>query len=382
MRKYVLDIYVSLSLIILPLVTCIYFGLNLTPLIHISEKTAIVGANLWSEPVYYLKNGGYDGQYYYLESIDIKNELKYVPPGYYVRILMPAIVYLATTLTGVFSTSVILFGLNFLYLLLAWILVKKVYQINGTEKIYQTLFINVGILTAYKYGLTEPLATLFLILAIYIYEFFIQRKYGIALFVVSLALVLIARDAFVYAILGMFIYFLFTKKLKLATGTAFSVAIFLFFKKFLLGAGGSEPLTLFMLNSFPAHVLPLLNEGSSGLINFTLSCFFMFWLIVVAVVLFRKTKIFLNSNIYVFMCLTAILFLGFFNPTSAWTNISGVGRHLACLFPFLPIALTSARINSLTKKIIISGNVVFTVIFYLWFFKSLLQKFYILYPQG
>lgn len=335
---------------------------SVSAMFNINKQVAINSKIKFQRPVKVLDHGGYDSQYYLIHSYDLQNKSGVVPPEYASRLLIPSIVHFLGLVFNFTYNPELFLIINFIGLIFALKTLAQLYQINipNLPLMSTLLFLpNIGLLTSFRYQLTETVSAALLLSSFLLLEK-VEDNFTWLLFILLIALSLLTREAFIYAPMGLGFFAIANKKWRMALGLILASLPVLIVRKFIIAI--ESPLPLFSFSSI--YNFAILNINNSSPLLFIQSN--LFWIMIVFLLLSLYFIIinFERSNPFQFMALSMILFLGFFNPTSAWSNITGVGRHLALLFPILPLAIRKES----HLKILLILNLVCIIIFFVWFF--------------
>ena len=335
---------------------------NISAMFNINKQVAQDSRIKFDRPLKVLDHGGYDGQYYLMHSYDLKNKSGVVPKEYASRIFIPSIVHVIGSFFNFSYNPEIFLAINTICLFLLYEILIILFKKNAIQTTLLSgllFFPNIGLLTSFRYQLTEIVSATFLFCSFLLIEKIEKLQYWI-LFIILVSCSLLTRDAFIYAPLGLGVYSLVNRKWKLSLGLIFSTLPMLVVRYMTMGTKSDLPLiSLSSIYQFAITSIDFSNPLTIIKTN-------LFWILVILLVLslYFILKDFKKANPYQYIALFLIVFLGFFNPTSAWSNITGIGRHLAILFPILPLAIQKHS----QLKILQLINVVCIFIFFTWFF--------------
>ena len=340
-------------------------GGDITSLFFISRDVAENSEVDFARKIKVLDEGGYDGQYYLIHSYGLLEPSKVMPSPYRSRPLLPLIV----SFFGLPKYNPELFVMiNSICLLASLFLLSRFYQnyLSHEQQLWAHSFLlNLGMLTSFRFQLTETLALVLFLLVCFLC---LKKKESLGTYLlISLvaALALLARDAFVFALAGLGVFSLIMRRWALSGSLIISLFPILWIRHLFIT--GDDKLPLINLFSIYDYAIKRVSFDS---LYFAVSSN-LFWVMIIFLS-FATYSIARNLNredkpqwLFGLCCLFSIIFLGFFNPTSAWGNISGVARHLAVLFPLLPLCCRSKDIKALSVlNLFLSAIFVYWVIAY------------------
>jgi len=326
---------------------------------------SLLGSNLVG-----IIDGGYDGSSYYLASVDPWGRLGLVQAGHHLRVLTPWLTHLLSfgniaLIPGVYLT------LNVSAMTIGGYLFAKLFRKRHGEVslIAMALFLNIGILTAFKYNLSEPMG-LCLLLAGFLSEQ--RRKLWVA--ALFFAASVMARETGVLLLGLLFLHRCYRREWQSAAVPLLAFAAFLLLKIYFEWIMGFKaPMPLFSLTSIYTNAISLVDFSAPAmdLAQSLLFIPFLIYIVWIISVLWRQQP---KSNSWIFALVVYFVWIGMFNPTVAWTNITGIGRHLAFALALVPLCIP----DRMVAKRLAYGSLVFSGVFLVWFVMSYHHPFIII----
>jgi len=327
------------------------FDWNLSALFYISAQTLrALPDSLLGRCVLGLRDGAYDGESYYLMAIDPFNTHSLYRSGHSARILLP-------WLSNALAFGVIHWIPKTYYLInLSAMLVGAFYfeKLMKAKELSSWLFgfcyLNLGLLTAFRFNCVEPLAIALLISGCW------YRKSGRwMLSAILFALSVLARDTFVVLFAVGFVVSVVTKKKTDMVVFGIGVIPYLF----LPHLGGNSVVDL--LSIYHHAWLRMDISGWASGINSLLFIPYVLTLLYTIYHLLRDSS---WDDPCWWMVMVYLIWIGLGNPTAAWSNVTGIARHLVPAIVLIPFILKNKSIGLRLAAIYGAWNLV--LVGWLW----------------
>lgn len=317
-----------------------------------------------------IKDGAYDGEFYYSAALDPLNKKGYFVPPVHMRVLLPQLAYLLAW-GNIDYIPYSYYALNLLGMLLSAVFFAKLCNISSYSNWLAAFFLlNMGILSAFQFNCVEPLG-----MAFFLWGLILDRKAQYWRSMILITLSILTRDT--YIVLAFFLGInkiinkQFHQSLILSPCCIPYIALIFYFKmhcNYAPLAYNLIKLTSVYDNGFKQIVY---SKGMLPFINSILFLPFFLYLIYLCYAIIKEIDL---SNRYQFMCLAFTVLLGFFDPTVAWGHVTGIARHLTPIFTLIPLSLK----NEARRKYLAYGSLVFTIMFFFWFFLRFKHPFIII----
>ena len=328
------------------------FNFNPSATIELSQNHLHQFTGTFPDNLIIHNSDGFDGQYYYMMSLDFSfNNLK-IGANFIQRIIYPFLAFLLSL--GVKKLLPISFLLiNFACILLSsCILMKLLKKYNASLNLVFLWALNVGFLISITRNLTEPLMILFIITSIYFYEY--KKHYLASLF---LALSILTRELALTFYVGFLLFFLIKKDFKKFLIYFLAIVPFAIWQIILFYKIGFFPILLsFQALGIPIGILNYLQyipqqvtSNPAITLNLTSNNFFNILknlnsiLSPIPVVLFFIVQLFIlikifikhkKITLYTILLLSQLALLALLHKSLFWLEIDAIGRYALGMYLF------------------------------------------------